>query len=239
MSDDGPVKTAIEDGLAVARIDDGKVNAISPAALAQLDEALSRAETDAAGLVIAGRPGMFSAGFDLSVMRSGVQPMRALVRDGAEFLLRLYESPLPVVAACTGHAMAMGALILLASDTRIGPEADAKIALNEVAVGMGLPVFAVELARDRLAPPVFQAATIQAQVFEPGDAVAAGYLDRTVAADQVEAEAISVARQLAELRRGAVAHTKARVRGATLDHIRSTLDDDMTTVGMPPLADAR
>ncbi len=149
---------------------------------------LTRAEDEAGALLLTGREGKLSAGFDLSVMTSGEEAMQGLVRSGAELLVRWYASPLPTVAACTGHALAMGSLLLLASDTRIGAEGPFKLGLNEVAIGMGLPIFAVELARDRLSPRAFTAATIQGQVYDPAGALEAGYLDRLVAADELEAD---------------------------------------------------
>ena len=116
----------------------------------------------------------------------------------------------------------------LASDTRIGADGPFKLGLNEVAIGMGLPIFAVELARDRLSPRHFTAATVQGQVFDP-----AGAVDRLVPADELEAAARDEAGRLAQLRRGAVGHTKARARQATVDHIRATLAEDMAATGMP------
>ena len=159
--------------------------------------------------------------------------MQDLVRSGAELLARLYLSPLPTVSACTGHALAMGSLLLLASDTRIGADGPFKLGLNEVAIGMGLPVFAVELARDRLTPRAFTAATIQGQVYDPAGALEAGYLDRLVPAGELEATARADAGRLAQLRRGAVSHTKTRARQATVDRILATLDEDMAATGMP------
>lgn len=223
----------LDGAVAVLRLDDGKANAIGPDTVAALDEALTRAETEAGALLIIGREGKFSAGFDLSVMTSGVEAMQGLVRSGAELLVRLYASPLATVAACTGHALAMGSLLLLASDTRIGADGPFKLGLNEVAIGMGLPIFAVELARDRLSPRHFTAATVQGQVFDPAGAVEAGYLDRLVRADELEAASRDEAGRLAQLRRGAVGHTKARARQATVDHIRATLAEDMAATGMP------
>lgn len=223
----------LDGDVAVLRLDDGKANAIGPDTVAALDEALTRAELEAGALLLVGREGKFSAGFDLSVMTSGVETMQGLVRSGAELLIRLYASPLPTVAACTGHALAMGSLLLLASDTRIGADGPFKLGLNEVAIGMGLPIFAVELARDRLSPRYFTAATVQGQVFDPAGAVEAGYLDRLVPADELEGAAREEAGRLGQLRRGAVGHTKTRARQATVDHIRATLADDMAATGMP------
>ncbi len=219
--------------VAVVRLDDGKANALGPATIEALDAALTRAEDEAGALLLIGREGRFSAGFDLSVMTSGVDAMQGLVRSGAELLMRLYGSPLPTVAACTGHALAMGGLLLLASDTRIGADGPFKIGLNEVAIGMGLPVFAVELARERLSPRHFTEATIQGRVYDPAGAADAGYLDRVVPADQLATLARDEAGRLAGLRRGAVGHTKVRARRAVIDHVMATLDDDIAATGMP------
>ncbi len=230
---DAPLTYELDGDVAVLRLDDGRANAIGPDSLAAIADGLARAEDEAGALLLVGREGRFSAGFDLSVMTSGAEAMRSLVGDGAEVLMDLYGSPLPTVAACTGHALAMGALLLLASDTRVGADGPFKLGLNEVAIGMGLPVFAVELARDRLDPRQFTAATIQGRVYDPAGATAAGYLDEVVAADQVEARARVVAGELAQLRRGAVAHTKVRARGAMIERVRAGLAEDMAATGMP------
>ena len=223
----------LDGDVAVLSLDDGKANAINPATVTALDEALTRAEGEAGALLLTGREGKLSAGFDLSVMTSGEEAMQSLVRSGAELLVRWYASPLPTVAACTGHALAMGSLLLLASDTRIGAEGPFKLGLNEVAIGMGLPIFAVELARDRLSPRSFTTATIQGRVYDPAGALEAGYLDRVVPVDELAATARDEAGRLAQLRRGAVGHTKARARQGTVDRILSTLDEDMAATGMP------
>src|SRR4051812_39714709 len=174
-----PVSFERDGAVAVISVDDGKANAYSPDVLSAIAESFDKAEADGASAVLVqGRPGRFSAGFDLSIMTSGVEPMRALVTQGAEVLLRVFTFPVPVVAACTGHALAAGALMLLVSDVRIGAEGDFKIGLNEVAIGMGLPIFGVEFARYRMPPSAFDSALL-GEVFGPDDAVRAGYLDRT------------------------------------------------------------
>ena len=229
----GPVTYELDGNVAVIRLDDGKANAISHEVLDALHEALDRAERDARAVVIAGRDGRFSAGFHLPTMTAGTAEMRGLVSAGAELLLRVYLLPLPVVVACTGHALAAGALVLLVGDTRVGAAGGFKIGLNEVAIGMQLPIFAVELARDRLTPSQFTPATIQARIYDPTDAVAAGYLDVVVTPDEVLPTAVAEAARLAELRTGAYAETKARARTTTADFLLSTLADDMASVAVP------
>lgn len=229
----GPVTYELDGAVAVIRLDDGKANAISHEVLDALHEALDRAERDARAVVIAGRDGRFSAGFHLPTMTAGTAEMRGLVSAGAELLLRVYLLPLPVVVACTGHALAAGALVLLVGDTRVGAAGEFKIGLNEVAIGMQLPIFAVELARDRLTSSQFTPATIQARIYDPTDAVAAGYLDVVVTPDEVLPTAVAEAGRLAELRTGAYAETKARARTTTADFLLSTLADDMASVAVP------
>jgi enoyl-CoA hydratase len=221
----------MEGTVATLRFDDGKANALSPAAIDELRAGLDRAENEAGAVMLAGRPGRFSAGFDLTTMKAGPDAARRMVSGGAELLLRLYESPLPIVTACSGHALAMGAVLLLGSDFRVGISGDFKIGLNEVSIRMTLPVFAVEIARDRLSKRHFQRSVIQAEIYTPEEAVDAGYLDRVVPAERLEEEAMAEAERLAALPRRAFSETKRRARGASVERIRRSLAKDMSTWG--------
>lgn len=235
MSDDTPASLTyrLDGPVAVATLDDGKANAMGHDTIAGLTEALERAEDEATALVIAGGARAFSAGYDLAVMTESTESMRGLVAAGARFLMQLYGSPIPTVAACTGHALAGGALTLLAVDDRIGPsDTPAKLGLNEVAIGMPLPIFAVELARDRLTAGHLTPAVL-GQVYDPEGAVAAGYLDRLVPRDEVVATAVAIATERATLRRGAVGRTKTALRGRVIEHVLATLDDDIAALTGP------
>jgi enoyl-CoA hydratase len=219
------VRYELGDGLACIQIDDGKANAFGHALLESLDAALARAEQEAAAVVLAGRSGRFSAGFDLGVMRSGPDASRALVLRGAELALRVFELPKPVVVACTGHAIAMGALLALGGDLRIGARGDFKIGLNEVQIGMTLPWFAVELARHRLERRHFERATTHAELYTPDAAVEAGLLDRCVEPTELLALARSEAARLAQLPSKAFAGTKQRSRAEAARAIRESLGE--------------
>lgn len=222
--------------VAVISMDDGKANVMSTAVVDTLHAHLDRAEEDGArALVIAGRPGKFSAGFDLSEMTASAESMRALVVHGARWMMRLYGFGMPTVAACTGHALAGGALTLLSCDVRIGADVPCKIGLNEVAIGMALPKFAVELARDRIVREAFGAATMEAQIYDAAGAAAVGYLDRVVPEAEVLDAAVAEARRLSELRTGAYALTKTNLRGAMIDEQLATVKADMDSVDIPKL----
>jgi enoyl-CoA hydratase len=219
-----PATVQITNDIALIRMDDGKANAINFEMLAALNAALDEAEAKAKAIVIAGRDGRFSGGFDLNAFASlGADGVYKLLDGGAEFLLRLYGGPLPVVAACTGHAIAMGVFILNACDTRVGASGAYKIGANEAVTGMNLPIFAMELSRDRISPRHLTRATIQGFIYDPAGAVDAGYLDMLTEIEKVEATAMGIAAQLAMLPSGSYAWNKNAMRKGTLDRIRASL----------------
>ena len=160
-----------EDSVAAITMDDGKVNALSVQMLAELNGALDRAAADRAVVVLSGRPGVFSAGFDLPVLRAGGSPAIAMLREGFELAERMLSFPIPVAIACTGHAVAMGAFLLLSGDYRVGAAGPYKLAANEVAIGLTMPRAAIELLRQRLAPAHFNRAVTLAEPFSPENAV--------------------------------------------------------------------
>src|SRR5262245_14784593 len=107
MSTEHPALSTSRGGdVLVVSIDDGKANALSPDLVAALRSVVGEAPDDGViALVLHGRPGRMSAGFDLSVMTGGVDGMRDLVTAGAELLLDIFTSRVPVVVGCTGHAL--------------------------------------------------------------------------------------------------------------------------------------
>ena len=234
MADAPALPTYRLDGdVAVITHDDGKANVVGPATLDALHTAFERAAGEARAIVLTGREGRFSAGFDLSVMTESEEAMRSLVADGAELLCTMYEHPLPIISASTGHALAMGALFLLASDIRVGADGPFKVGLTEVAIGMPLPIFVIELARDRLSSAQLTRATLGAEVYDPTGAVEAGYLDRVVPAPQLMDAALDEARLLGGYRSGAFARSKRLARTAVVERIRATTAADVATLSGP------
>jgi enoyl-CoA hydratase len=224
---------SLEARVAVLRLDDGKANALSHAAISALHGALDRAEKEAAAVLLLGRQGFLCAGFDLAVMRAGPDPARRLVTAGAELLLRMAVHPLPLVVGCSGHALAAGALLLLAADARIGARGGFKIGLNEVAIGMALPIFAYELARDRLSKRHLARAALQAELYSPDTAVDAGFLDRVCEPAALAETALAEARRLSTLPQPAYRLSKAGLRGGLVAAIRATLAEDLARLTGP------
>jgi len=224
------VRFDLRGDVAVITMDDGKANALAHDMIDQLDAAIDRAEDGAKAIVLTGREERFCAGFDLRVMMQGPAAATALVTAGGALLLRLYELGLPLVVACTGHALAGGVLLAATGDTRIGVTGAFKLGLNEVANGLPVPILAHAFARDRLARRELVAATVQARIYDPRGAVAAGWLDRIVEPGQLMDEALAEATALARLPAAAYRLTKRSLRSQTVAHIRATMADDLAAL---------
>lgn len=223
-----PVSSTIVDGVALIRLDDGKANALGHDALDGLETALDAAEADARAVVLVGREGRFSAGFDLSVMTAGPEPARDLLGRGAQLGLRVFEFPIPVVLGVTGHALAMGGILLCCADVRIGAQGPFKLGLNEVRIGMPVPRFAVELCRNALSKQSFNRAIQLAHVHTPDEALAAGFLDEVTDPADVERRAVEVATELAEaLHPAPFRLTRRNCRGELATALRQSLADDL------------
>jgi enoyl-CoA hydratase len=205
----------------ILHLDDGKANALT----FELISAVKRAVLDAAddeaiaAVVLHGREGRFSAGFDLGVMTGNdLDAIIALVADGGDLVRTIYGAGVPVVAACTGHALAAGALLLLACDVRVGADVEAKVGLNEVAIKMVLPDWAFTIAADRLSRRHLQRAVANARLTTPRAAIDVGFVDEVVPAGDVLARAVEVATELAtSLDPSAYRRTIARLRGDVLE----------------------
>jgi len=224
------VSYALEGQTAIVQVDDGKANALSEAVIDGVVAALARAEQEARAMVLVGRPDRFCAGFDLRVMMASPDAAMKLLKAGAGMLMKLYGAAIPLVIACTGHALAGGALVVLTGDHRIGAAGAYKIGLNEVAIGLPVPRLAMELARDRLSKRALVDATLLARIYDPEGARAVGFLDAVVPAADVLARAKDEAARLAALAPTAFRATKLRLRGATIEHILSSLEADTKAI---------
>jgi enoyl-CoA hydratase len=210
-------------------MDDGKANVMSLGMLNALHAAFDQAERDKTVPILKARGKHFSGGFDLNVFTHGnAQDQYLMVKAGAELALRILSFPTPVVAACHGNAFPMGAFLIMSCDHRIAAEGNYRIGMNEVAIGLTVPRFAIEIARQRLTPAYFSRVVMTAEMFAPLEAVTAGFFDRVVPASELEHAAEEAARALSTLNMAAHAATKARARGAVIKMIRAMIDEDIT-----------
>lgn len=221
----GPVFYTHHESFAVIRMDDGKVNALGPTMQQALNEAIDHADRDNVGaLVIAGNQRVFSGGFDLKILTSGeAQPAVDMLRGGFELAYRLLSYPKPVVIACTGPAIAMGAFLLCSGDHRIAAHAY-NIQANEVAIGMTIPWATLEIMKLRLTPSAYQQAAGLAKTFFGETALASGFIDEMALPEVVLSRAEEAAREFAGLKQHAHAATKLRARADALTAIRAGID---------------
>ncbi len=228
MNHPAPVRYELADGIATITMDDGKANVMSEAMLGALHAAFDRAQADDAVVLLTGRERTFSGGYDRAMFgRSPEEVMRTL-RAGAELVWRIFGFPRPVVAACGGHAIAQGGFVLLAADLRVGAAGAFKIGLNEVAIGLTMPQYGIEIARARLATPWFHHATLTGTLYAPEQALVAGFLDRLAEPGAVLEAAREEATKLTLVDRSAHAGTKQRARGPALAALRDAIDHELT-----------
>ncbi|MDF2366682.1 crotonase/enoyl-CoA hydratase family protein [Sneathiella sp.] len=216
----------LEGGIASITLDDGKVNAMSTEMLAEIGAQLDKASEAAEVAVLSGREGIFSAGFDLAVLGGGQKEKQEMVAAGFRLVEKFLTHPQPIIVACTGHAYPMGAFLMLSSDIRIGAHGNWRMGLNEVAIKLTVPHFALELARHRLTPPAFAQITT-ATMFGPEAACRAGYLDDVVEPEKLQPCVFERAANLVKmLDKESYIGTKARLNAKVLSAIREGAQKD-------------
>ncbi|PPQ20161.1 enoyl-CoA hydratase [Bradyrhizobium sp. AC87j1] len=231
----------VNDGVARIGLDDGKVNVMSTTMLGEIGAAFDRAETEAEIVVLrSARPGIFSAGFDLKVFAAGdAAKSLEMVRAGAELALRLMSFPHPTIGVMEGHAFPMGTFLLLACDVRLGARGPHRMGLNEVAIGIAPPSFAIELARSRLHPAWLSRTVTLGEMYEPEEALTAGFLDRVVAPERVDITLEEVIVALRAIHKPSHATAKKRLRQPATDAMRMAIDRELTMAAYETSSRAR
>jgi enoyl-CoA hydratase len=202
----------LQEKIATIVMDDGKANVVSVPMQAELNAALDQAVKDKAVVMLTGRDGIFSAGFDLKTLYAGGEDALEMLTGGFRLAQRLLSFPRPVVIACSGHALAMGAFLVLCGDYRLGADGPYKIGANEVSIGLAMPRVAVEICRDRLTPAHFNRSVLNARIYQPMEATVAGFLDEVVVKEELQSGAHRAASEHTRLNMPAYEETKARAR---------------------------
>ncbi|HEX2561418.1 crotonase/enoyl-CoA hydratase family protein [Phenylobacterium sp.] len=228
---DQPIRYEARDGVAEITMDDGKLNVMSLPMLEALHAAFDRAAGEGAITVLkSGREGIFTAGFDLKVFAAN-DPVAssAMVRAGAELALKVFSHPAPVITVCAGHAYPMGAFLILASDVRIGVLGPYRIGFNEVAIGIPVPSFALELGRRRLAPAWLDRTAVTGEMFGMEAAAQAGFFDRLEAPAAVDAALEATIAGARKIHRPSQIIVKERLRGPAIAMMRTAIEEEITS----------
>jgi len=223
-----------DENVSIITLDDGKVNVFSPSMIEEVSNLLDQVPTDKGSLLIVGREGIFSAGFDLKVLMSGdAEKAVGMLRSGFEMLSRIFSFPRPVVAACSGHAIALGAFLLCSCDYRVGTKGKFQIGANEVRNNMIVPTPILELAKFKLAKNHKQRALLNGEMYLIEDAVAPGYLDEVVEPDKLIETATIKAKDLATLGHPFYHQTKQLDQEEVIKKINSGIEKITVSAIMP------
>jgi len=212
----------------VITIKNGKANAISHEVIHGLNRSLDKAQQENKVVILTGQNGIFSAGFDLKVMTKSSESAKELVTKGSKLSLRMLSFPQPIIVLCSGHAIAKGAFLLLSSDYRIGVAGDFKIGLNEVMIGMTMHHAGIAIAKARLSEVYLNRSVNNAEIYNPKEAIKAGFLDMIVPEKELLSTAIKVAEMFSKLNKKAHFETKLKVRKTHLKDLEKAIDLDHT-----------
>ena len=217
-----------EDNFVVITIKNGKANAISHEVIHGLNRSLDKAQQENKVVILTGQNGIFSAGFDLKVMTKSSESAKELVLKGSKLSLRMLSFPQPIIVLCSGHAIAKGAFLLLSSDYRIGIAGDFKIGLNEVMIGMTMHHAGIAIAKARLSEVYLNRSVNNAEIYNPKEAIKAGFLDMIVPEKELLSTAIKVAEMFSKLNKKVHFETKLKVRKTHLKDLEKAIELDNT-----------
>ena len=215
-----------EDEISVITLDDGKANVFSEEMTQAINDCLDKVPTDSGSLIITGRPGMFSAGFDLKVIASGDVPkIKKMSLSGFKLLSRIFSFPRPVVAACSGHGIALGTFLLCCCDYRIGIKGEFLLGANEMKTNMVIPTPILELIKFRISPSHKYRSILGAEMYQLDKAIDAGLMDQVEEAEALMDAAIEKAKDLATMGNPSYTLTKALFIKDVADRIDSAIKD--------------
>jgi enoyl-CoA hydratase len=218
-----------EEKWVIVTIKNGKANAISHEVIQGLHISLDKAQQENKVVILKGQHGILSAGFDLKVMTKSPKLAKELVTKGSRLSLRMLSFPQPIIVVCSGHAIAKGAFLLLSSDYRIGAKGNFKIGLNEVMIGMTMHHAGMAIAKARLSEVYLNRSVNNAEIYNPEDAVKAGFLDLIVPENQLRTTTIKVAEMFSKLHKKAHFETKLKLRKQHLKELENAIELDLKT----------
>jgi len=215
-----------EDEISIITLDDGKANVFSEEMTQAINDCLDKVPSDSGSLIITGRPGMFSAGFDLKVIASGDVPkIKKMSLSGFKLLSRIFSFPRPVVAACSGHGIALGTFLLCCCDYRIGIKGEFLLGANEMKTNMVIPTPILELIKFRISPSHKYRSILGAEMYQLDKAIDAGLMDQVEEAETLMDAAIEKAKDLATMGHPSYTLTKALFIKDVADSIDNAIKD--------------
>ena len=226
------IELEIRGTVTTLRMQRGKGNALNLELLEAIYEGLGTIENSPArAAVITGQGSVFGAGVDLPELVAGGEPY---VRKFVPMLVKVFERlamfPKPLVAAVNGHAIAGGAIIVLACDQRLLARGTARIGLTEIQVGVQFPAWALEIARFATPPEHFASLICTGRTWSPDDALARGLVDEVLEPERLEERSFEVAKELGALLPETFKATKLAVRRPLFEAVQRTAPGDAAVI---------
>ena len=211
-----------ENDISIIKLDDGKANAFSYDMLSQVNELLTQVPRDSGALVITGREGLFSGGFDLKTLATGdMEKITKMVQLGYNLLLELFSFDRPIVAAVSGHSIALGLFVTCSADYRIAIDGKYVCQANEVRNNMDIPTQIMEILKARVDKKYFYPAVYHSDVYSVQESIKVGLIDQVVSEDQFMERVMEKAKELATLPHPFYANTKKTAQ----DDVRQKISD--------------
>jgi len=211
-----------ENDISIIKLDDGKANAFSYEMLSQVNELLAKVPRDSGALVITGRENLFSGGFDLKTLATGdTEKITKMVQLGYRLLLELYSFDRPIIAAVSGHSIALGLFVTCSADYRIAVDGQYVCQANEVRNNMDIPTQIMEILKARVNKNYFYSAVFHADAYSVQDSIAVGYIDEVVSKNKFMDRVMEKAKELATLPHPFYANTKKSAQ----DEVRQKISD--------------
>jgi enoyl-CoA hydratase len=215
-----------KDDISIITLDDGKANVFSPKMIQDVNECLDKAPTESGALIITGREGMFSAGFDLKIISAGdIQATMDMSLSGFKLLSRIFSFPRPILAACSGHGIALGTFLLCCCDYRVGVKGDFMIGANEMRTNMVIPIPILELISHRVSASHKYRAILGAEMYSIESGVEAGLIDEVVDPENLMETAMLKAKDLATMGHPSYSLTKELLIREPLQKINNAISD--------------
>tara|TARA_Y100000768_G_scaffold385173_1_gene370721 strand:+ start:7584 stop:8279 length:696 start_codon:yes stop_codon:yes gene_type:complete len=215
-----------EDNISTITLDDGKANVFSSEMSKQVNACLDQVETESGCLIITGKEGMFSAGLDLKTIQGGdIEKIQEMSVSAFKLLARIFSFPRPVIAACSGHGIALGTFLLCCCDYRIGVKGDFMLGANEMRTNMVIPTPILELIKFRVNDSHKYRAVLGAEMYSLTDAQDAGLIDEVVNQNELISVAIEKAKDLATMGHPSYSLTKELFIVEPMSKINEAMND--------------
>jgi enoyl-CoA hydratase len=215
-----------KDDISIITWDDGKAIVFSPKMIQDVNECLDKVPTESGAIIITGREGMFSAGFDLKIISAGdIQATMDMTLSGFKLLSRIFSFPRPILAACSGHGIALGTFLLCCCDYRVGVKGDFMIGANEMRTNMVIPIPILELISYRVSASHKYRAILGAEMYSIESGVEAGLIDEVVDPENLMETAMLKAKDLATMGHPSYTLTKELLIREPLQKINNAISD--------------